>query len=155
MSISVIIILVLLAVILFLIEFLILPGVTVAGIGGIISMAVACFLSYNYYGETFGTIILISSLVFVIVVIIFSLRAKTWKHVILNKTIEYKINEDKIKKVKIGDKGKTISKLSNIGKISLDSGIYEAKSIDGFIDANTKIEVFKILNNEIIVKKIL
>jgi membrane-bound ClpP family serine protease len=55
-------------------------------------------------------------------------------------------------KIKIGDKGKTITRLNPMGRVMVGNEHYEAKSIDKLIDQNTEVEIVKIESNKIIVK---
>ena len=53
---------------------------------------------------------------------------------------------------KVGDHGKTITRLAPIGKAMINDKIVEAKSITGFINENTEIEIVKIQNTNVVVK---
>jgi membrane-bound ClpP family serine protease len=57
MSLYAIILLIILGVILLWVEFLVVPGITVAGIGGVLLIGTGIYLSYNLYGTAAGTII--------------------------------------------------------------------------------------------------
>ena len=54
--------------------------------------------------------------------------------------------------VKIGDMGKTISRLNPIGKASINNLQVEVQSAEGFIDQEKEISVVKIHQNKIFVK---
>jgi membrane-bound ClpP family serine protease len=79
MSVLGIILLILLGVLLFLVEFFIIPGVTIAGIGGALVLGVAVFASYRTYGTTIGTYTLLTVLVISVLTLVLALRSKTWK----------------------------------------------------------------------------
>jgi len=152
MSIIAIIFLILLGIVLFLIEFLLIPGVTIAGIGGALLMGGGVYMAYKVYGNTVGNYTLLGTLLFIFLTIYFSLKSRTWKKFMLNSKIEGKartISEDVIKK---GDVGKTITRLAPIGKALVSGITIEAKSTGQFIDENTDIEVVKVLKSNIIVK---
>ena len=55
-------------------------------------------------------------------------------------------------KIHAGDTGMTITRLAPVGKAVVNDIICEAKSIGGYINQNTNIEVVKVLNTQIIVK---
>ena len=155
MSLLAIILLLLLGILLFLVEFFIIPGVTIAGIGGAVLMGVAVFMAYRTHGTTAGNYTLFSSLLLTIITLVFALRAKTWKRLMLSKDIEGKFEvglEDQ--KIKAGDRGETITRLNPIGKVIVNGIMVEAKSIKGFVDQNKKIEVVKVLSTQVIVKPI-
>lgn len=62
-------------------------------------------------------------------------------------------NDDDLK-IFIGLKGETVTTCKPIGKIRLDNEIYEAQSLDGFLDIGTKIEVISVENNVLRISKI-
>ena len=153
MSIVAIILIILLGIILFVIEFLILPGITIAGIGGFILTGGGIFAAYYYKGPKTGSYILLGTIVFFLFVVYFMLKARTWNRAMLNTQIEGKVeNLNTEGKIKVGDYGKTISRLAPMGKVLINDKIVEAKSIGGYINENTEIEVIKVNNTNIIVK---
>ena len=56
MTLTTIIILIILGVVLLLLEFLVIPGTTIAGIGGILLIAIAVYYGYEVYGTKTGHI---------------------------------------------------------------------------------------------------
>ncbi len=153
-SLGLIIFLIILGILLFLVEFLIVPGITIAGIGGAISIITGVVLAFYYEGPTTGLIVLISTAVLIGLTAVFMLKAGTWKKLMLNKAIDSKV--DFVKRdegrIKIGDKGKTITRLNPMGKVMIGNDFYEAKAMDKLIDQNTEVEIVKIESNKIIVK---
>lgn len=155
MSILGIILLILLGMILFLVEFLIIPGVTVAGIGGAVLFGVAVFVAYRTHGTTVGNYTLLSTLVISVTALVIALRSKTWSRFMLKTNIDSKVEvglEDQ--KIKPGDTGITMTRLAPVGMVTVNNITIEGKSIGGFLDPNTKIEVVKVLGTQIIVKPI-
>ena len=155
MSITAIILLILLGIFLFIVEFLLVPGVTVAGIGGAIVMAVAVYFAYTTHGNTVGNYTLVATLVMTVGIGTYVLRAKTWKRLALNKNIESKVEvglEDG--KIKVGDRGESITRMAPIGKVMINGIIVEGKSYCGFMDQHTPVEVIKVLNTQVVVKSI-
>lgn len=153
MSITAIILLILLGILLFAIEFLVIPGVTIAGIGGTISLGTAIVFAYKTYGSTAGNMALLGTILFMLVSFYMFFRSKTWKKLMLEKNIDGKVNiAVEHEEISVGDKGKTITRLNPIGKVMVNNKILEGKSTGQFINENTEIEVIKILNNNIVVK---
>ena len=155
MSILGIILLILLGVLLFLLEFFIIPGVTLAGIGGAILFGLAVFIAYRTHGASVGNYTLLATLIISITAFIIALRARTWRRFMLKTNIDSKVEvglEDQ--KVKPGDRGETVTRLAPIGMVRVNDITIEGKSIGGFLDPNTKIEVVKVLGTQIIVKPI-
>ena len=56
--------------------------------------------------------------------------------------------------VNIGDRGVCVSRLSPMGKVNIAGKIYEAKSVDSYIDQRSEVEVVGFENFAVIVKKI-
>lgn len=152
MTITIICLLVVIGLFLILLEFLVVPGVTVAGIGGLVMIAGAVYVSYDNYGNEVGNYSLLAAFIIILVVIYFALRSRTWKRLMLRTSVDSKSNEIEPDKVKVGDEGITISRLAPMGKVMVNDEYYEAKSLNQFIDQNKEIIVTKVLNTNIIVK---
>lgn len=149
---SLIIFLILIGIVLILLEFLVIPGTTIAAISGFILIGSGVYLSYTNYESPIGHIVLAATVLSVVLSIVFALRSKTWKKAMLNAEITGVANTYQMDKISVGDKGKTMSRLAPIGKVMINEIIYEAKSFGQFVDQQTEIEVLKIENNIIIVK---
>ena len=55
--------------------------------------------------------------------------------------------------VRVGDTGMTVSRLAPMGKVEIGGKIYEAKSMDSYIDPRREVEVVGFENFNIIVRK--
>ncbi len=156
MSVGLIIILILLGIILFLIEFLLVPGITVAGISGAVLMIGGIILGYHHHGTQVGNLILLGTVVFSIIILYFVLKSRTWKNIMLDSRIEGKVNKLERDKglIKTGDKGVSVTRLNPMGRIEVNGEYYEAKSLNRFVDENTPLIVRKISGNQIIVEPI-
>jgi len=153
MSITLIIILILLGIVLFLIEFLLVPGITVAGIGGAILMISGVVLGYFYHGSTAGNLILLGTVGISVLTLYFVLKSRTWKKVMLDSKIDGKVNVLDRESGQINvDSGVAITRLNPIGKIKVNGEYYEAQAVNQLIDENTPILVTKISGNKIIVE---
>ena len=150
----VILFLIFIGVILLITEILFIPGTTVFGIFGIISIVASNYLFLQYFGPEHIIYFMIGSSILVLIIIIYSLKSKTWKKVSLQKVHTDKVIKNKYDKINIGDKGITKSVLKPYGKGEFKDLIYEIKSIENYIDENKKIKIIDILQNKILVKKI-
>ena len=147
--------LILLGIFLFLVEFLILPGITIAGIGGLVLLGGGIYLSFEKFGNHTGFIVLISSFIASVIILAFSLRAKTWKRVMLHTNVEGHANEAPPENsILPGDKGITMTRLGPIGKVKVNGIVVEGKSTGGYINPHTEIEVVKLTGYQAIVKPI-
>ncbi len=146
-----IIIFIVLGVLLTIIEIVILPGSTVAGIGALIMFALGLYFSYSTYGTTIGNYVLAGTILFLIIAIGFALRANTWKRFMLNTNVDGVANTIETD-IKVGDTGISVARLNPMGKVLVNNEYYEAKVINEMIDPNVEIVVVKITGNTLIVK---
>ena len=152
---GIIILLITLGILLFLIEFLLIPGITIAGIGGALLTLAGIYLAFSNFGQQTGLIVLVCTLIITIVIFAFSLRARTWRKVMLTTNIDGKINEmPDDTKIKPGDKGIAITRLAPMGTVKVNDLVFEVKSVSGYVDPKTEIEVVKVTPSQILVKPI-
>lgn len=152
---TVVIILIILGILLFVIEFLLVPGVTVAGIGGLILTVFGVYKAFNDFGSTTGAWVLIGTLMLSVFVIVMSLRARTWNRLMLKTNIKGTVDTDLTDdQIKVGDQGKSLTRLAPMGKIIINDLVREAKSTEGYIDEHTEIEVVSVLGTRISVKPV-
>ncbi len=152
MSVLAIVLIIIAGICLLLIEFLIIPGVSVFGISGFICLIGGVLAAYLSIGYKAGHITLVSTVFASLLTILLTFRRKTWKKVGLSANIESKIVSFDHEKIKTGDSGKAITRLAPVGKVMVNDIVCEAKSISGYINENSEIEVVKVLQNQIIVK---
>lgn len=152
---TVVIILIVLGILLFVIEFLLVPGVTIAGIGGLVLSVMGVYKAFNDFGSTIGVWVLIATLMLSVFVIAMSLRARTWNRLMLKTnvsgTVDTDITEDQIK---VGDRGQSLTRLAPMGKIEVNGIVREAKSLEGYVDEHSKIEVISVEGTRISVKPV-
>jgi len=152
---GIIIILIVLGILLFVIEFLLVPGVTIAGIGGLVLTVFGVYKAFDNYGSNVGVWVLIGTIILSVFVIAMSLRARTWNRLMLKTNIKGTVDADLSEsQVKQGDKGTTLTRLAPMGKILINDLVREAKSIEGYIDEHTDIEIVSIEGTRISVKPI-
>ncbi|MCK3684043.1 NfeD family protein [Maribellus sp. YY47] len=154
MSIFAIILLILLGLVLLLIEFAVIPGVTIAGIGGFLLLIASVYIAFTDLGTGAGFITLAVVLILAPAMVYYFFKSRTGKKMILEKNIDGKVELINIEKIKIGDTGKTIGRLAPTGKVRVNGEVVEAQSTGSFIDHNTSIKVLKIVSNKIIVEPI-
>jgi membrane-bound ClpP family serine protease len=152
MSTGIIILLILAGLFLLVIELLIVPGVTIAGIASIVFLAAGIIFSYKYFGNTGGNVTLFITLLFIIITVIFALKPRTWKRVSLQTSLEGNLKDGYIQNLKEGDRAIAKSKMSPIGEIIIQDNVLEAESIGPYIDAGQEVEIVKIENSKIFVK---
>lgn len=147
-----IITLIILGLFLLVVEFFMIPGITVAGIGGFLIIIYAIYSAYINHGTSAGHLTLIFTAIASIATLVFSLRARTWKRVSLETSISSKAIDELENEIQVGDEGITISRLSPMGKASIKGKTVEVSTIGELINPNTPIVVVHVETNKIIVK---
>ena len=154
MTILAIVLLILLGLLLLLIEFAVIPGITIAGIGGAVLLIASVYIAFTGIGKIAGFVTLAIVLIASPVMIYYFFTSRTGKKMILDSEIEGKIENFDPANLKVGDTGKTIGRLAPMGKIKVNGEVVEAQSTGSFIDHQTEIRIIKIKSNQIIVEPI-
>jgi membrane-bound ClpP family serine protease len=154
MTLFAIVLLILLGLVLLLIEFAVIPGVTIAGIGGFLLLAASVYIAFTEMGTVAGFITLAVVLIASPILIYYFFKSKSGKKMIFDSEIDGKLENFLPGKFKVGDVGKTIGRLAPMGKIRVNGEVVEAQSTGAFIDHQTDIRILKIQLNKIIVEPI-
>ena len=144
--------LILAGIILILAEILLIPGVGMAGFLGVIALCGASYYSFAFLSPLIGAIVTIVDVVLLSALLFYALRAKTWKRLELDTVIENKPDNNN---VGVGDRGTAITRLGPIGSVRINDKTYEVTSLEGMIDAGTRVEIVHIENNKIYVKPVM
>jgi membrane-bound ClpP family serine protease len=152
MSLLAIVLLIILGLVLLLIEFAVIPGVTIAGIGGFLLLAASVYIAFADLGTVAGFLTLAVVLIASPIMIYYFFKSRAGKHMILDSEINAKVENFSHDKLKVGDVGKTIGRLAPMGKIKVNGEVVEAQSTGTFIDHQTDIRIVKIQLNKIIVE---
>ncbi|SRR6056297_237352 len=152
MGIGAVIFLILLGLVLIWLELLVIPGTTVAGIGGVILVGAGVYVAFDSHGTSAGLWALGGSLVLLIISIVFFLKSNTWKNLSLNDTVSSKVEYHKENSIKPGDTAKAITRLGPSGKVRVGDEEVEAESRSGLIDPGTELKVTEVTSNKIYVK---
>ena len=124
-------------------ELVLLPGVSIGAI-----------LAFRDYGPLAGGIVVAVVLVLSFVATVVSLRSKTWRRFSLKQKVDSSVMPEPVQQsVRVGDTGMTVSRLAPMGKVEIGGKIYEAKSMDSYIDPRREVEVVGFENFNIIVRK--
>jgi len=144
MNLLIIVFLIFLGIVLLLIEFTILPGITIAGIGGLLLFAYSIYLAFTSYGTLVGFITLGFVLIVSPVLVVKLFKGKSGKKMVLHTVLSGFTNEINEEKVKIGDIGITVGRLAPMGKIKVNDEVVEVKSTGTFIDPGEKVRIIHI-----------
>lgn len=154
MELITVILLILLGVILLLVEFLLLPGITIAGIGSVLSLIVGVVLSFKYWGNLAGIIVLLSVVVFIPVLLYLLFKGKAMRPIILSSDIDGVVKTIDEQAIHVGDVGETVGRLAPMGRSKINGISVETRSVSGYLDSKTKVRVIKIEGNTVIVEPI-
>ncbi len=154
MTILIILLLIFLGLVLLLLEFAVIPGFTIFGVGGIALLAYSVYLAFSGYGLWAGIGTIIFILAMIPILFLSFLKSTPGKKMQLKSSITGKVNVLEIEKFKVGDHGIAISRLAPIGKVEFNNTIVEGKSTGDFIDDGASVEIIAINNNQLIVKQI-
>ena len=154
MDVLIIIALIAAAVILFLVELFVIPGISLAGISALVCIIYANYYAFANLGTGAGFITLIISGIACIGSLVWFMRSKTLDKLALKKDITSKIDRSAAEKVKVGDTGITITRLAQIGNAEINGNIIEVKSMDGLLNEKTPSVVNRITDGIIFVEKL-
>ncbi|QQS51698.1 MAG: NfeD family protein [Bacteroidota bacterium] len=152
MAISVIIILILIGIVLLLIEFLVIPGVTIAGIAGTALIIGGVVSGYIFHGTPDGHYIMLATTALIVILFVLAFKTKTWQRMGLSTSIDSHIETAGSDQFKVGEIGKSISRLAPIGKVMIHDMIIEARSMGGYIDSNVDVVIVHTEKNKIFVE---
>lgn len=135
-------------------ELLFLPGITVAALLALVCDGAAIWLAFRDYDTLTASVVVLLILLLSLVTVVVSLRTKTWQRFSLQQELRSSSMPEPEKELRPGARGRSISRLSPMGKVEIDGRLYEAKSQDRYIDPRCEVEVVGFENFSVIVKKI-
>lgn len=152
MNFLIILFLIILGIVLLLIEFTILPGITIAGIAGFLVFAYSIYLAFTSYGTLAGFLTLAVVLILSPLMVVFLFKGRTGKKMMLDAVITGVANEIDQEKVKVGEVGITIGRLAPTGKIKVNGEIVEAHTTGAFVNPGEKVRIIQIDKSQITVE---
>ncbi len=149
----IIVLLVVLGLVFLFAELLLLPGLSVGAFLSLICYGGALYVAFDRYSAATGAWCIAAIVVLSLIVVIISLRAKTWRRLSLEQKITSSSGND-VSAVSVGDRGRSVSRLAPVGRAEFGGRTYEAKSQTGYIDAGAEVEVVGFDDFSLIVKPI-
>lgn len=146
--------LIIIGLVLVLAEILLIPGVGVAGILGLVSLGGSCFCAFNEFGNLAGGIVTGVNAVLLVALSVWVLRAKTWKRMSLETSIDSKAVDDESSWVSVGDTGVAITRLVPMGTVRFGDKTAEVKALEGMVDAGQEVEIVLIEEGRIVVSPV-
>jgi membrane-bound ClpP family serine protease len=152
MNIIIILFLIILGIVLLIIEITILPGITIAGLGGVLLFAYSIYLAFSNYGSLVGFLILAFILIVAPTIVVLLFKGKSGKKMVLKTVLHGVANEINHEKVNIGDIGVTIGRLAPMGKIKVNNEVVEVRSTGTFVNPGEKVRIIQIEKSQITVE---
>ena len=146
--------LILIGIALVVVEIIFVPGTTVVGIIGFCMVLGGIVVSFSYFGQGTGWIVMGGSAVVTGILVYLSLRTKAWERFSLKSSINSKVNEGELVGLSSGEEGITVSSLRPSGKADINGKLYEVTTQGNFVSSGTKIKVIRISSNQVIVEPI-
>jgi membrane-bound ClpP family serine protease len=154
MTALIIVLLIVFGIVLLLLEFLVIPGITLAAVGGILMIVGGIYMSYEHYGNSIGHLTVLSTIVLSGISLALALKSKTWDKIMLNTEVDSKVLKLDDANISVGDQGVCVSRLAPMGQVKLNQKIVEARSTGTYVDEKTKVVVVGIIDKIVIVKPI-
>ena len=145
-------ILIALGTLLFIVEVLFIPGISIAAILGTCSMFASVIYAFTYICSIAGWVTLLINIVIVVALVMWAIYGKTLDKVALKKNIKSTTADKEAEGIKVGDCGTTVTRLTLIGEARFGNSIIEVTACDGFIDEKAEVVVEHISANTIYVK---
>ncbi len=155
MTLTLVILFVLIGLFLIWLEFFIVPGITVAGIGGTVLILGGIYYAYADLGSPVSHFVLLGTVSAFALMLMLTLRSKTWKRTALETNVDSTVDAINQDKIKVGDVGITLSRLAPMGKVLVNGEMVEAKSKLGLIDEKVEIVVLEVNSMNVLVDKVL
>ena len=129
-------------------ELVLLPGISVAGIGAFVAFLAAAFYGFMQYGVMGGALILATIVILCVIAVVVS-RRFSLKATVDSTSTPTPEQQD----IHVGQRGETLTRLAPMGKVQLGEVTIEAKSVDAYIDPHQAIEVIGYDNTAVIVRR--
>lgn len=144
-------ILILVSVILLLLEFLVFPGTTVAGVLGLTGVGVAVYMAYATMGTMAGNVTLLCVAVVGGIATVYALRARTWRRFQLKSQIDSTVERvDEV--AQVGEEGVCVGRMAPGGRVEIGDRVVEGESLSGFLDEGSRVVVTRVVRNKVYVK---
>jgi membrane-bound ClpP family serine protease len=149
---TIVICFVLFGLLLVIVEVIFIPGTTVVGIAGFISMIVGIILSFKYFDAETGWLTMGGATAVTGVLMYIALKTNIWRRFAINSSIDSKVNEVEAIKFAVGMEGKAVSALRPIGKGEFGGNVAEVRTQGEYVEAGSRIRIIRVSVNQIIVE---
>lgn len=134
-------------------EIFFIPGTTLFGVAGVVSLVAGVIMMYAYFGASYGHWALVCSILLSTGMFLAGFKAVGSKKLSVNAVIESKVNEIDTTDLTLGMEGKAVTEIKPLGKAEFNHKIYEVTSEGNFIILNSVILISRITKDKIWVQE--
>lgn len=149
-----ILIVALLAILLGLLEIFVLPGFGIAGIAAIVCAVLDAIFIYNQYGALWTVVAVVVAVAILCIMLYTVAHSRSVERLSLKAAIKSTNATQEQLSVKVGDTGRSLTRLALVGNAEIGGKQVEVKSSGEFIDANTPIHVVMVNEALVVVERI-
>ena len=153
MDIIVIVLLVVLSIFLIVVEILLLPGITVAGILAFAAGIYASYLTYSLAGLPVAMGVFLIAMFLAMVAVYICMKKKNISKISLTTVTDSVVLPDVKDLVKVGDCGVTVTRIAPMGTARFEGQNIAVKSLSGFIDPKINVIIVGFEDNNVLVEK--
>ena len=124
------------AIVFFILELFIFPGITLSAIAGLACMIYSIYYAFVNISTTAGYITWLVSGLISLIAIYYFIRWKKIDKYSLKENVDSTIDRTAERSIKVGDKGVSSTRLALYGRAIINNQDIEVKSANGFIDEN-------------------
>lgn len=136
------------------IEIFFTPGFGLAGIASIVCALVDAVLIYQAYGLGWAAAAVVAGVVLLAVALRWVYKSKTFDRMALHTSIDSTAATQAQLSVKVGDKGKAVTRLALVGNAEIEGKIVEVKSSGEFLSPGTPVRVVSVSEANITVERV-
>ena len=151
MTLTIVLLIIFLGLLLIFLEIFLIPGTTLFGVIGGLSLLAGVVVMYAYYGNLWGNITLATSSVLVVIAVLLGFRVIQSNRLAMKATVAGRVNEIDAIQLRVTDKGEAATDLRPGGKAIFNGHKTDVYSSGEFISRNTSVEIIKITSDKIFV----
>ena len=146
--------LILIGFVLILIEIFLIPGITIAGIGGGLTILGGVFYAYKYLGATEAAWCLGSSLVSVAILLRFVIKTRSWRRMVLDSKESgqegFRSTRSELEAL-VGKEGVAVTPLRPAGTALIEGERINVVTEGAFVERNSSVTVVEVEGNRVVV----
>ena len=147
--------LILIGFVLILIEIFLIPGITLAGIGGGLAILGGVFYAYKYLGPTEAAWCLGGSLVLGGILLRFVIKTRSWRRLVLDTKESgqegFRSTRSQLEDL-VGKEGVAVTPLRPAGTVLIEEERIDVVTEGAFVERNSRVTVVEVEGNRVVVQ---